>query len=154
MASRLSTAYSRFMGSSASRSSVARAMSTGGPTPPLPTTAVPAWKAALGKFSNNVPPGAPGFWREVGIVFTVFAVTGSSSLLVVRRGLNAALGEGSLSEGPNSWRAGYMMFGLPAYSAMLLTFGTLSGRGAYFRTVLHRMWGRMLPKSVADRLKV
>ncbi|ORZ34411.1 hypothetical protein BCR44DRAFT_125739 [Catenaria anguillulae PL171] len=115
----------------------------------------PIWVRAFAKFANGKQPGQQGFWLEVAIIFTVFAVTGSSSLMVVRKGINQALGvEGSLKDGPNSWRLAYVVFGLPMYSAILLTLGTLSGRGAYFRMMTLRMYGRILPKSWADKLKV
>ncbi|KAJ3360100.1 hypothetical protein GGF32_008690 [Allomyces javanicus] len=133
-----------------------RTMSTS-PTPTPSSAAAPAayprWMYGLARFANGKQPGEAGFWTEVSIVFGVFAVTGSSSMMVVRKGINKALGtEGSLRDGPNSWRAAYLVCGLPMYSLILLTLGTLSGRGAYFRTVLHRMYGRILPRSIADKL--
>ncbi|KAI9176070.1 hypothetical protein H9P43_006435 [Blastocladiella emersonii ATCC 22665] len=143
---------------------LARRFLSSTPPPPPPSSSAsatasasashPAWLRGLARFANGKQPGDRGFWTEIGVVFTVFAVTGSSSLMVVRKSLNAALGvEGSWRDGPNAWRAGYVVCGLPMYSMILLTLGTLSGRGAYFRTVLHRMYGRILPRRVADKLK-
>ncbi|KAL7750552.1 hypothetical protein RI367_003893 [Sorochytrium milnesiophthora] len=115
------------------------------PHPPLPPP------RNNDKFSNGRAPGAAGFWREVAIIFTVFGVTGSSSMVINRRVVNSTVGEGSWRDGPMAWRAAYVTCGLPIYSLTLLTLGTLSGRGAYFRNMLVRMWGRFLPRSVRDQ---
>ena len=66
---------------------------------------------------------------EAGVVFCVFGVTGSTSVAFVRPCLKSAFGlEGSMREGPNSYRAISLVAVSPIYAVFLLTFGTLSGR--------------------------
>jgi hypothetical protein len=80
------------------------------------------------------------------IIFTVFGVTGSSSLYLVRPTLHNLFGmQGSMKEGPWSYRLTYLAICMPAYSIMLVSIGTLAGRHAYFKKIAMRMWGRFLP---------
>jgi hypothetical protein len=37
-------------------------------------------------------------------------------------------------------------------TAILLTVGSLAGRAKYFKMVTKRMYGRLLPKSITDKL--
>lgn len=39
----------------------------------------------------------------------------------------------------------------PLYSVVLLTIGTAVGRHAYFRKVVTRMWGHLLPLKTIQR---
>lgn len=93
------------------------------------------------------------WWREILIVFIVFGVTGSSSLYVVKPLIKSVFGvDGSLVQGPWSYRLLYIPIGIPAYSMMLVTFGTLAGRQHYFKKVAMRMWGRFIPKKYMDKI--
>lgn len=120
-------------------------------TPPPPATQSKV-QMYLSKFANGTQPGTLQFYKEVFIIFTVFGVTGSSSMWFVRRLVKMLCGEGSLAEGPNAYRLTYLMTSLPMYSLILLTLGNLSGRGRYFNNVILRMWGRVLPTNVKSRL--
>ncbi|KAL1923523.1 uncharacterized protein VTP21DRAFT_8503 [Calcarisporiella thermophila] len=92
------------------------------------------------------------WWRDWTVRMAVFAVTGSSSLYVTRPILKNVLGvEGSWRDGPNSFRAAYVVTTIPVYSAMLFAFGALAGQRVFFTATLARMWGRLLPKALSRR---
>ncbi|KAJ1503027.1 hypothetical protein HMI54_008469 [Coelomomyces lativittatus] len=118
------------------------------------TSTYPWYHQILSRFSNGKTPGDPGYYKEIAIIFTVFGITGSSSLKLVRYTLNSSIGPGSLTEGPNTWRLAYLFCGLPMYSALLLTLGTLSGRGTYFRGMLMKMYSRFLPSAYKKPVSV
>ena len=78
----------------------------------------------------------------------VFSITGSLSLYLVRPLLSSVLGlQGSMRDGPWSYRILTLLLVPPAYSLMLVTIGTAVGRHVYFKRVALRMWGRLLPSS-------
>jgi len=80
------------------------------------------------------------------LILLVFSVTGSLSLYLVRPLLSSVLGlQGSMREGPWSYRILTVLLVPPAYSLMLITIGTAVGRHVYFKRVAMRMWGRLLP---------
>ena len=80
------------------------------------------------------------------VVMLVFAVNGSLTAYVGHVLLNDGIGiEGSLWSGPWGYRAVYVALITPMYSALLLVTGALFGKGAYFRTRVRRIWGRVLP---------
>uniref|UniRef100_A0A7S1QEF9 DUF6787 domain-containing protein n=1 Tax=Neobodo designis TaxID=312471 RepID=A0A7S1QEF9_NEODS len=111
----------------------------------------------------------PKLWelprRELAIVCTVFAITGSSAAYLVRptlrflilsTPLGGALGldeNSGFIAGPWPFRVMYFLVMWPMYSMMLLTIGTLAGRGAFFRPFIVKMWSRVLPKPAAAKLK-
>ncbi|KAJ1508156.1 hypothetical protein HMI54_010817 [Coelomomyces lativittatus] len=119
-----------------------------------PTSTYPWYHQILSRFSNGKTPGDAGYYKEIAIIFTVFGITGTSSLKLVRYTLNAVIGPGSLIDGPNTWRLAYLFCGLPMYSALLLTLGTLSGRGTYFRAMLIKMHSRFLPNAYKKYVSV
>ncbi|ORY03259.1 hypothetical protein K493DRAFT_311768 [Basidiobolus meristosporus CBS 931.73] len=87
------------------------------------------------------------WWKEWSIIMTVFAITGSSTVKIVRPVLKNGFGiEGSWKEGPWSYRGAYLATTLPLYSCVLVTVGTLFGRRPYFQRIALRMWGRFVPK--------
>ncbi|KAG0211996.1 hypothetical protein B0O80DRAFT_425798 [Mortierella sp. GBAus27b] len=94
------------------------------------------------------------WWKEWTIIMGVFAVTGSSTVMVVKPLLKDVLKlEGSMREGPWSFRIIYLTTTLPLYSCILLTVATVAGRRPYFKVVVLRMWGRLLPKKVVQRFQ-
>lgn len=94
----------------------------------------------LSRFANGKKRSDPKFWHEVAIVFTVFGLTGSTSMYCVRKLTNTLLGEGSLKEGPNLWRILYFGSSLPMYSVFLIGWGTLAGRRQYFVNFVRKMY--------------
>ena len=90
---------------------------------------------------------------EAAVAFTVFGITGSSSVAVVRPTLKSVLGiEGSLREGPNSYRVMSVLAVSPIYATMLVTFGTLAGRHRFFASMANKIFGRFLPEFALKRI--
>ena len=91
-------------------------------------------------------------WRESGteaaVLFTVFGVTGSTSVACVRPLLKSTLGlEGDLWNGPWSFRVASLVLVSPVYSLILVTIGTLSGRHRFFANMGQKTICRFLPPS-------
>jgi hypothetical protein len=124
--------------------------------------------------ANGPKPGSlKGLPRgEFAYICTIFAITGSSSAYFVRPALKMLLSstsiglsvannmgipnpeKASLFGGPWQFSLLYVTFMMPMYSILLFSFGTLFGRGLFFRHFLVKMWSRMLPKPLHDRLKL
>ncbi|KAF9285059.1 hypothetical protein BGZ88_009667 [Linnemannia elongata] len=85
------------------------------------------------------------WWIEWIIIFVVFSVTGSSTMLIVKPLMKALGLTGSLGSGPWSFRIAYIVLTLPLYSLMLLFISSLVCRRPYFENLLIRMWGRFVP---------
>ncbi|KAG5187133.1 hypothetical protein JKP88DRAFT_308035 [Tribonema minus] len=94
---------------------------------------------------------APWFGEQA-LLCTVFAITGSSSMYLVRPFLPKIGLEGSWREGPWSYRIGSFILVSPIYTALLLLTGSLAGRHNYFAAIARRMWGRFLPRPLAERV--
>ena len=90
---------------------------------------------------------------EAAVAFTVFGVTGSTSVAVVRPTLKHVTGiEGSLREGPNSYRVTSILAVSPIYATLLVTFGTLAGRHRFFANMAQKIFGRFLPSFFMNRI--
>ena len=125
---------------------------------PAATTAAAAAAAAA---SDPTPPGltsprttSAASWREdmgeAAVIFTVFGITGSSSVALVRPALKHTIGlEGTMSEGPWSYRIGSILAVSPVYACVLLTVGTVAGRHTFFSMMATKIFGRFLPSSVS-----
>ena len=86
---------------------------------------------------------------EAAVAFTVFGVTGSTSVAVVRPALKHVTGiEGSMREGPNSYRVTSILAVSPIYATLLVTFGTVAGRHRFFANMAQKIFGRFLPSFV------
>lgn len=109
---------------------------------PIPTT----W---WGRWTHESPMPTRGsfdWYIEMAILFTVFGVTGSTSMYVVKPLVTQLIGvEGTMMDGPWSYRIACIGLLMPAYSIMLVTFGTLAGRHHFFRRQALKMWGRIIP---------
>eukprot|EP00730_Choanoeca_flexa_P014606 TRINITY_DN6447_c0_g1_i1.p1 TRINITY_DN6447_c0_g1~~TRINITY_DN6447_c0_g1_i1.p1 ORF type:complete len:195 (+),score=22.45 TRINITY_DN6447_c0_g1_i1:62-646(+) len=89
---------------------------------------------------------SPMWWWVWTIRFTVFAITGSSSMYFARPFVNDVLGmEGTMRDGPWSYRIASFLMVTPIYTVILLLVGTASGQHAFFLNVAQRMWSRLLP---------
>lgn len=75
----------------------------------------------------------------------VFGATGSASLVVVRPALTSAGIEGSMYEGPNSYRVASVLVCSPCYACLLVALGTLAGRHRFFGSMSSRILGRFFP---------
>ena len=96
-------------------------------------------------------------WREspveAAVAFVVFGITGSTSVALVRPALKKTIGlEGSMREGPWSYRITSLVVVSPIYATLLVTFGTLAGRHRYFAMMASKIFGRFLPSSVTKRI--
>lgn len=89
---------------------------------------------------------------EAAVLFCVFGVTGSSSMFFVRPCLKTLGIEGSMMEGPWSYRILSVLIVSPIYATILMTLGTLSGRHAYFASMGIKILKRFLPSSVSSKL--
>jgi hypothetical protein len=113
-----------------------------------------AGKARRACSSSATPPPKPGavldkFWRwttqnrphwresklEAAVIFCVFGATGSSSVYFVRPLLSKVGINGTMMDGPNSYRVLSILLVSPVYACILLTLGTLSGRHTFFAKV-------------------
>ena len=90
---------------------------------------------------------------EAVVAFCVFGVTGSTSVALVRPTLKSVLGlEGSMREGPWSYRITSLVAVSPIYASLLVTFGTLAGRHRFFAYMATKIFGRFVPRAVMDRV--
>eukprot|EP01041_Mallomonas_annulata_P010409 gene10409-21712_t len=96
-------------------------------------------------------------WREsyieAAVVFTVFGITGSSSVYFIRPVLSQLGLKGSLIEGPWSYRIGSILIISPVYASLLLAIGTISGRHRFFAEMSFRILRRFFPKPFLNKLK-
>jgi hypothetical protein len=83
--------------------------------------------------------------KEAAIAFGVFGVTGSASVGVVRPALKSAGLEGSMMEGPNTYRVASILIVSPIYACTLVAVGTLVGRHRFFGSMSSRLLGRFNP---------
>jgi hypothetical protein len=96
-------------------------------------------------------------WREskveAAVVFCVFGVTGSTSVALTRPALKSTFGlEGSMADGPWSYRIISVLAVSPIYACCLLAFGTAAGRHTFFAAMATKIFGRFLPSSLSKRL--
>jgi hypothetical protein len=69
---------------------------------------------------------------EAAIAITVFGVTGTTSVMMVRPALKSVGLEGTFQDGPWSYRIGSIVLVSPIYAMMLITLGTAAGRHVFF----------------------
>lgn len=85
-------------------------------------------------------------YKEAAVLFVVFGITGSSSVALVRPFLkNVFHMEGSLKDGPNSYRVFSILLVSPIYACVLLAVGTVFGRHNYFANMSRKILGRFIP---------
>jgi len=106
------------------------------------------------KWTTKERPNWKSNMTEGAVACTVFGITGSSSLYFVRPILNQFGIEGSIIDGPASYRffaiASFLITS-PVYAIMLLAYGTLFGRHIFFAKMSTKILGRFLPKKVLDK---
>jgi hypothetical protein len=90
---------------------------------------------------------------EAAVLFTVFGITGSSSVAFVRPALKNVLGiDGTLWDGPWSYRIASFFIVTPIYACVLVTLGTLSGRHVFFANMARKIVSRFLPNSIGSKM--
>lgn len=92
------------------------------------------------------------WYREMVLLCTVFAITGTSTMVLVRPAMSNILGlKGSLKDGPWSYRICSIVIMTPLYACMLVVVGTTFGRHAYFRHFAVKMFSRFgIPPELMD----
>ena len=60
--------------------------------------------------------------------------------------------EGSMREGPWSYRIISLIAVSPIYATMLVTFGTVAGRHRFFAAMASKIFARFLPSAVTTRI--
>jgi len=127
----------------------------GGPAQPVQPPREKRWWDRIPGSLEDSHAGEARWWVDKLIICSVFAVTGSSTMIFVRPLLDSVLDiHGSMIDGPWSYRIAYIGLISPTYTALLLTFGALSGRFAFFKKVAVRMYGpllRLLPKETRKK---
>jgi hypothetical protein len=93
---------------------------------------------------KEMPPRYTFQWyREMLLICTVFGITGTSTMILVRPAVSEILGiQGSLKDGPWSYRICSIVIMTPIYSFLLVIVGTVFGRHAYFRHFAVKMFSR------------
>eukprot|EP00545_Synedropsis_sp_CCMP1620_P009863 CAMPEP_0119015472 /NCGR_PEP_ID=MMETSP1176-20130426/11096_1 /TAXON_ID=265551 /ORGANISM="Synedropsis recta cf, Strain CCMP1620" /LENGTH=190 /DNA_ID=CAMNT_0006968767 /DNA_START=114 /DNA_END=689 /DNA_ORIENTATION=- len=96
--------------------------------------------------------GSFQWYREMVLLCTVFAITGSSTMFLVRPAMSEGLGlKGSFRDGPWSYRIGSVVIMTPLYAALLVVVGTTFGRHTYFRHFAVKMFSRFgIPPEAMD----
>ena len=99
------------------------------------------------------PRNTPAWYREMVLLCTVFAITGSSTMFLVRPAMSNVLGlRGSFKDGPWSYRICSIVIMTPLYATLLVVVGTVFGRHAYFRHFAVKMFSRFgIPPSLMDK---
>jgi hypothetical protein len=111
------------------------------------------FNTAFWKWTTQPRPTWRESYTEAAVLFCVFGVTGSSSVVIVRPFLEYTIGlKGSLYEGPNSYRVLSILLVSPFYACLLVTFGTLSGRHSYFANMGRKTLGRFMPASLLKKV--
>jgi len=103
---------------------------------------------------KDMPPrGTPKWYGEMVLICTVFAITGSSTMVMVRPAVSNVLGlKGSLKDGPWSYRICSLVIMTPLYASLLVVVGTIFGRHAYFRHFSVKMFSRFgIPPELVDK---
>ena len=84
----------------------------------------------------------------------IFGITGSTAVSLIRPTINKVLGiEGSLIDGPNSYRVFSLLFISPFYAITLFVVGTAFGRHAYFAKMAKKILGRFLPSKMKEKIR-
>lgn len=89
---------------------------------------------------------------EAAIVFGVFGVTGSTSVALVRPALGNLGLNGTMVDGPWSYRIGSVLLVSPMYACVLMGVGTIAGRHRYFASMSRRILGRFVPPALRTKL--
>jgi hypothetical protein len=104
--------------------------------------------------AREMPPRNTFKWYgEMVLICTVFAITGTSTMVLVRPAVSEVLGlKGTMKDGPWSYRICSLVIMTPLYSCMLVVVGTVFGRHAYFRHFAVKMFSRFgIPPELMDK---
>jgi len=93
------------------------------------------------------------WYMEMTLLCTVFAISGTSTMVLVRPAVSDILGlRGSMKDGPWSYRLCSLFIMTPIYPLVLVSVGTAFGRHAYFRHFGVKMFARFgIPPELMDK---
>ncbi|CAM9264386.1 unnamed protein product, partial [Ectocarpus fasciculatus] len=112
------------------------------------TSGNPFWK-----WTTQERPSWKHDHTEKAVAFVVFGITGTASVTMVRPLMRDVLGiEGSMIEGPWTYRISSLILVSPVYALMLMTLGTLAGRHRFFAGMSYKILGRFFPKALLSRI--
>lgn len=103
---------------------------------------------------KEIPPRYTASWYlEMLLLCTVFGITGSTTMVVVRPVVSKLLGlDGTMKDGPWSYRICSLVIMTPIYATLLVCTGTLFGRHVYFRHFSVKMFSRFgIPPESIDK---
>lgn len=109
------------------------------------------WKRFLGP--KPMPVRYTKEWYyEVTLICTVFAITGSSTMMLVRPAVKDILGiRGNWIDGPWSYRICSLVIMTPVYATLLIGVGTIFGRHTYFKFFAIKIFSRFgIPPEFID----
>lgn len=124
--------------------------------PTLPSSTGTTSTTFLQRFlgPKPMPPQNTSRWFfEMTLLCTVFAISGTSTMVLVRPAVSNILGlHGSMKDGPWSYRLCSLFIMTPIYPLVLVTVGTMFGRHAYFRHFGVKMFTRFgIPAELMDK---
>ena len=125
-----------------------RYFSTGGKPSSTNQTFLQRWMAP-----KEMPPRWTLRWYgEMVLICTVFGITGTSTMVLVRPAVSDVLGlKGSFKQGPWSYRICSLVIMTPVYATLLVCVGTIFGRHSYFRFFAVKMFSRFgIPPEMMD----
>ncbi|KAL7430321.1 hypothetical protein ACHAXH_002751 [Discostella pseudostelligera] len=151
-------------GNSSSSNKDALPRARGSPSPPSMAESSPNTSTSSSSSSSTflhrflapkpMPPrNTPRWYAEMALICTVFGITGTSTMFLVRPAVSDVLGlKGSFKEGPWSYRICSLVIMTPIYSTLLVIIGTIFGRHAYFRHFSVKMFSRFgVPPELMDK---
>eukprot|EP01038_Epipyxis_sp_PR26KG_P007510 gene7510-10232_t len=111
-----------------------------------------SFKGTFWKWTTQSRPNWKNDPYEAIILCTIFGITGSSSVLFVRPALKYTIGlEGSLMEGPNSYRVLSLLLVSPIYSLLLFSIGTICGRHNFVSQMSKKILNRFIPSKIINK---
>jgi len=73
-------------------------------------------------------------------------------MVLVRPTIKSMGLDGTMRDGPWSYRIGSLVMISPVYACILITLGTLSGRHLYFANMGRKILGRFVPRGMRERI--
>jgi hypothetical protein len=123
--------------------------------PPSTSTSTTFLQRFIGP--KPMPPQNTFQWYvEMTLLCTVFAISGTTTMVLVRPAVSNILGlHGSMKDGPWSYRLCSIFIMTPIYPIVLVSVGTIFGRHAYFRHFGVKMFTRFgIPAELMDKYYV
>lgn len=110
--------------------------------------------SAFWKWTSKERPSWKKDPKEAVAAIIIFGVTGSGTVALIRPTINSLLGiEGSLIEGPNSYRVFSLLVISPLYAISLFFIATLAGRHRAFAPMSKKILSRFLPSSLKQKIR-